>query len=88
MTSNKDRNFSQANEALAEYWTKINHNGKQWTAGEVDDYRTANKLTWHEMNNMESMQLVPTEVNATFGHLGGRGEYNVMIGQEGVSDFD
>jgi hypothetical protein len=88
MTSYRPDNFEQANEALAEYWTKINHNGKSWTAREVETYRKANDLTWHEMNNMESMQLVPSEVNATFGHLGGCGEYNAMIGQEGVSDFD
>ena len=40
------------------------------------------------MNNMEYMQLVPTDINSTFGHLGGVGEYNAMIGQEGVADFD
>jgi hypothetical protein len=88
MTNYIPDNFEQADEVLAEYWTKIKHNGKSWTAREVETYRKANNLTWHEMNNMESMQLVPSEVNATFGHLGGRGEYNAMIGQEGVSDFD
>ena len=40
------------------------------------------------MNNMESVQLVPNEVNGGFGHLGGVGECKAMIGQEGVSDFD
>ena len=40
------------------------------------------------MNNMESMQLVPTEINAGFGHLGGVGEYNAMTGVEGVTEFD
>jgi hypothetical protein len=38
---------------------------------------------------MESMQLVPYDVNHTFTHLGGVAEYNAMTGQEGgTSDFD
>ena len=88
MTDNRTRNFNQADEALAEYWTKIKHNNQTWTAEAVKEYRTSNGLTWHEMNNMESMQLVPTEVNAGFGHLGGVGEYNAMVGAEGVTEFD
>lgn len=84
-----DSNFNKADEALAKQWTQSKHNGQQtWTARDVANYREANHLTWHEMNNMEYMQLVPTEVNATFGHLGGVGEYNAMIEQTGGSDFD
>lgn len=88
MTNSRARNFRQADEALADYWTRIRHNGQTWTARDVETYRTSNGLTWHEMNNMESMQLVPSEVNSRFGHLGGVGEYNAMIGEEGVADFD
>ena len=88
MTNSRSKNFKQADEALAEYWTRIRHNGQTWKARDVEAYRTSNGLTWHEMNNMESMQLVPTEVNAGFGHLGGVGEYNVMTGTEGVNEFD
>ena len=88
MTNSRANNFRQADEVLADYWTKIKHNGKSWTSRDIESYRKSNNLTWHEMNNMESLQLVPTEVNSSFGHLGGVGEYNAMIGQEGVSDFD
>ncbi len=88
MTNSRTKNFKQADEALAEFWTKIMYDGKTWTAREIETYRTEKGLTWHEMNNMESMQLVPTEINAGFGHLGGVGEYNVMIGEEGVTEFD
>lgn len=88
MTNNRVRNFKQADEVLAEYWNRIRHNGQSWTARDIEVYRTSNGLTWHEMNNMESMQLVPSEVNGGFGHFGGVGEYNVMIGKEGVADFD
>ena len=83
-----DSNFNKADEALAKIWTETKHNGKTWTARDVANYRESNHLTWHEMNNMDYMQLVPTEVNATFGHLGGVGEYNAMIGQTGGNDFD
>lgn len=34
------------------------------------------KLTWHECNDMKTMQLIPTLINAKFGHLGGVGEIN------------
>ncbi len=81
-------NFEKADQALAEYWTKIKFEGKNWTAGEIKNYRSEYKLTWHEMNNMESMQLVPQEINAGFRHLGGRSECLKMIGEKGEPDFD
>ena len=64
------------------------HNGKTWTARDVANYRETNNLTWHEMSNMDYMQLVPTDVNASFAHTGGCSEYRTMIGQTGGSDFD
>ena len=81
-------NYEQADIALAEYWTKIKYNNQSWTGRDVEAYRTSHNLTWHEMSNMESMQLVPYEVNRIFTHYGGVAEYNAMIGQKGVSDFD
>lgn len=81
-------NYEQADIALAEYWTKIQHNGQSWTARDVEIYRTNNSLTWHEMSNMDYMQLVPYDVNNTFTHYGGVAEYNAMIGQKGGTDFD
>lgn len=89
MTNNRSSNFYQADQVLAEYWSSIKFEGKtSWTARDISNYRSKYGLTWHEMNNMKTMQLVPTEVNATWGHLGGVGEYNAMIGQQGGSDFD
>lgn len=32
--------------------------------------------TWHELNDVKTMQLVPTEINSEFGHPGGVGEIN------------
>ena len=88
MTNNRTSNFRQADEALAELWTKIKYNGKTWTPRDVSDFRSAFGLTWHELNNMESLQLIPTEINSTWGHLGGVGEFNAMIGQQGGFIFD
>lgn len=81
-------NFTKADEALAKTWTQTKHNGKTWTAREVANYRESNNLTWHEMSNMDYMQLVPTDVNASFAHTGGCSEYRTMIGQSGGSEFD
>lgn len=81
-------NFEQADTELASYWSKTKYLGKEWSPRDVSNYRYENNLTWHEMNNMHSMQLVPTEVNSTFGHLGGVSEYKTMIGLQGGSDFD
>ena len=83
-------NFEQADTALAELWTKMKYQNRTWTAADVEAFRTdyPYKLTWHEMSNMESMQLVPFDVNNTFTHYGGVAEYNAMIGQTGGADFD
>lgn len=88
MTGNRAQNFGQADQALAEYWTHIKQEGKIWTSNDVEVYRRSNNFTWHEMSNMNSMQLVPSEVNQTFTHCGGVAEYNAMIGQNGGSNFD
>ncbi|NLT47755.1 MAG: hypothetical protein GXX92_05015 [Clostridiales bacterium] len=81
-------NFEQADEALAEIWTSVKYNGRPWTASDVKTYRSDNLLSWHEMSNMESMQLVPREIHATFKHYGGVAECKAMIGQEGGAVFD
>lgn len=44
------------------------------TKADIRNYRKDNGLTWHELNDMTTMQLVPTDVNAKFGHLGGVSE--------------
>ena len=88
MTNSRSKNFRQADKALAEYWSKIKYEGKTWTRAEVEGFRSDNNLTWHEMSNMDSMQLVPHEVNQTFTHFGGVAEYNAMIGEEGVTEYE
>lgn len=76
-------NFTQADEKLAEQLNNspelarkfgMESGGITWK--QIEKYRRANKLTWHELNDVKIVQLVPTEINSKFGHLGGVGEIN------------
>ncbi|WP_204741476.1 RHS repeat-associated core domain-containing protein [Intestinimonas butyriciproducens] len=68
-------NYEQADAALAEIWSSY---GECWTAQDVQKWRTDNLYTWHELNDMETMQLIPSAINhPIFRHLGGVGEYNI-----------
>lgn len=79
----RGNNFEQANEALAEIWSREGFQGKtDWTARDVDAYAREHNLVWHELNNLHEMQLVPFELNNRFGHFGGCAEYGVMTGQD------
>ena len=51
-------------------------NGSTYTKADVSRYRQSNGFTWHELNDGKHMQLVPTEINAEFTHIGGVGEIN------------
>ncbi|MCL9659569.1 HNH endonuclease [Paenibacillus hunanensis] len=76
-------NFAQSDKKLAD---QLNNSPKlsrefgmesgKVTAKDIEKYRDKNKLTWHELNDGSTMQLVPTKINSTFGHLGGVGEIN------------
>ena len=66
MGIDRNANFRQADEFLARELGK--------TRREIVKFRKENKLTWHELNDMTSMQLVPSIINSKFGHLGGVSE--------------
>jgi len=75
MTDDRNKNFEKADRLLAEKWSTPE---KTWTPDEVKAWRKKNKYTWHELNDMETMQLVPSCINhPVFKHLGGVGEYNL-----------
>lgn len=91
MNANRHDNFSQADKMLAKYWSKVKFNGQEWEPSDVTDYRENNNLTWHEMNNMKSMQLVPESINKRFSHFGGVAEYEVYVEKMGgnvTNEFD
>ncbi len=48
--------------------------GTVFKTSDIKRYMSTNKLTWHELNDLTTVQMVPTKVNSTFGHLGGISE--------------
>ncbi|RKW06826.1 HNH endonuclease [Streptococcus sanguinis] len=42
--------------------------------------RKQGKFTWHELNDMKTMQLIPSILNSKFGHLGGVAEVKKLLG--------
>lgn len=59
-------NFAQADAKLAEQWG--------CEPEQVADWRDKNDYTWHELNDTETMQLVPFKLNKTCIHIGGTSE--------------
>lgn len=91
MTENREGkgyNFEQADQALAEKWNKEGKDGRtDWTGRDVEKWREQNKYTWHERNDMKTMDLVPTKIHQYFGHFGGCGECRIRDGND-EEDFD
>ena len=77
MSENRVKNFKQADIQLA--------NQKGCTPREVSDWRERNSYTWHECNDLETCQKIPSCVNSAFGHFGGVGEYKKQMKE---SEFD
>ncbi|MGG1844052.1 HNH endonuclease [Brevibacillus agri] len=76
-------NFAQADQKLADQLNSSPELARKFgmeaggiKARDIERYRERNKLTWHELNDVKTIQLVPTKINSTFGHLGGVGEIN------------
>lgn len=72
MGIDRNKNFKVADELLAK---QLDVPRK-----EITKLRKQGKLTWHELNDMETMQLVPSVVNSKFGHLGGVAEIKKLLG--------
>ena len=72
MGVDRNKNFRVADELLAK---QLDVPRK-----EITKLRKQGKLTWHELNDMETMQLVPSVVNSKFGHLGGVAEVKKLLG--------
>jgi len=71
-TTQRDDNFRQADEKLAEQWNKEKKDGKNdWTAEDVKKYRKGNKLTWHERSDIKTLDLIPQEIHANIPYSGG-----------------
>lgn len=71
-TADVEGNYSQADAALAE---KISQEtGETVTKEDIAAYREENGLTWHEVEDAKTMQLIPTEINDNCPHRGGVSE--------------
>jgi len=53
-------------------------NGVSFKTSDVKRYMRSNNLTWHELNNLTTVQMVPTKINSIFGHLGGISEASLL----------
>lgn len=65
-SESRQKNFVQADQALA----------KQWgcSPAEVRQWRQENGYTWHECRDCKTMQLVPQEIHNNIPHAGGISE--------------
>jgi|GEM_PF-1087722 len=91
MTENRDSppgsNYEQCDEQCAEQWNLEGRDGKtDWSARDVADWRRENGYSWHERNDMKTCDLVPTKINAYFGHLGGVSECKKANSKDGGFD--
>lgn len=71
MTSNLATNYRQFCKKCAEKWSE---EGKISVSRDVAEYKTENKLDFHECSDMKTCQLVPSEIHEHFTHTGGRME--------------
>lgn len=89
MSDDRASNFKQCDEKCVDQWNQDKFGGKDdWTARDIANWRNDNKYSWHERNDMETCDLVPTEVNSYFGHLGGVSECKKRDDAGGGNEFD
>ena len=75
MTDCRPLNFAEADEKLAKAWSTSE---KNYTKDDIELWRKNNKYTWHELNDVETIQLVPSDINRPiFKHMGGCAEYGL-----------
>jgi len=70
-STERNENFTQADEQLAEQWTNEGKDGKEWKPEDIKEYRKENNLSWHERSDMKTLDLVPQEVHGNIPHSGG-----------------
>mgnify|MGYP000877503238 FL=1 len=76
MADHRPTNFSEADTKLAKKWSSAE---KTYTKEDVEAWRKENKYTWHELNDVKTIQLIPSDINRPiFRHFGGCAEYGLM----------
>lgn len=75
ITETRSNNFRLCDQHCSEKWNQKLFEGKNnWTSTSVAHWRHTHKYTWHELNDMQSCDLVPSIIHSYFGHLGGVAE--------------
>ena len=79
-------NFAQADDALA---IKISEQtGKPVTGTDIQRFREKNNLSWHEVEDRATMQLVPQKIHDSARHSGGvaQAKYEMAWGNIAIDD--
>lgn len=80
-------NFERADTKCAEAWNVEARDGKtDWSSKDVKSWRSENKYSWHENNDMITMDLVPFDIHRACTHLGGVGEIKKLSSGNGGFD--
>ncbi len=80
-------NFDKADTKCSEQWNQAMRDGKSnWTPSDVAKWRSEHEYSWHECNDMKTMQLVPSSIHQACRHLGGVGEYKMLNNTNGGFD--
>ncbi len=75
MSSDRPSNFRKADVVCADKWNQeAKDNRTDWTAGEVREWRQANRFSWHERIDMKTMDLVQRDIHEGCKHYGGVAE--------------
>ena len=70
-STDRNENFTQSDEQLAEKWTSEGKDGQEWSPQKIKEYRKENNLSWHERSDMKTIDLVPQEIHGNIPHSGG-----------------
>ena len=83
MKSARPISYAQANKSFADYLNSheeyaknlgIKPDNGRYTEKCIESFMRDNKYTWHELNDCETLQCVPTLINQKFRHIGFWGE--------------
>lgn len=89
MTYDRPSNFVKAYQELAKKWNQERKDGKaNWTAREVQIYKTQHRLTIHECPDRKTCQLLSQDIHDYFGHSGGVFECKKGVIQNVGGGFD
>ncbi len=82
-------NYEKADTECAKKWNEMRKDGRDdWTPRDIANYRSANKMSWHECSDRKTCQLVHQDIHLFFKHAGGRMECGKEMMQDLGGLFD